>query len=424
MPGLLIKEASSYFKIALFTGIFWMVLVLVARAEAVTAESNLCLECHQDFNLVKSTDKGEKVSLYVNKNIINISVHRKISCQQCHSDATSLPHRERLSTVDCSSCHKKETVDYEESVHGAAWTRSDPDVPTCVTCHGKHDILKVRNPESITSPQNLISVCLNCHMDIKIEEKHGLPGQEIFKAYQKSVHGKALLSGLLLVAASCSDCHGAHRIKGPDDPKSIVNKRNIPTVCSKCHVKVFEVYSASIHGQAVMEGIRGAPVCTDCHGEHTIAKHTDPSSKVAPRNIPATCSSCHEKEQIAGQYGLARKRYVTYMNSYHGIANKYGQTYVANCSSCHDYHDVRPASDPQSSINPKRLAQTCGKCHPGATENFAKGKIHIEATKESSKGVFYVRRFYTWFISILISCFVIYGALDAYGRIKRRHREN
>jgi hypothetical protein len=108
------------------------------------------------------------------------------------------------------------------------------------------------------------------------------------------------------------------------------------------------------------------------------------------------------------------------MNSFHGIAHKYGEMVVADCASCHGYHDILPSSDPRSSINPKNIPQTCGKCHKGASENFAKGKVHVEATKESSMGVYIVRTFYTWFIGILGILFAIYIVLDVLGRRRRR----
>ena len=52
------------------------------------------------------------------------------------------------------------------------------------------------------------------------------------------------------------------------------------------------------------------------------------------------------------------------------------------------------------------------------------GKVHVEAKKESSLGMYYVRNFYAWFIGLLMLLFVCYIALDVYGRIKRRGRRN
>jgi hypothetical protein len=162
-------------------------------------------------------------------------------------------------------------------------------------------------------------------------------------------------------------------------------------------------------------------VCTDCHGEHTILKPTDPRSKVSPTNIPRTCSACHEDVRLAERYQLPRRRLVTYLESYHGVANKFGETVVANCASCHGVHDIRPSSDPKSSIHKQNLPATCGKCHPGAGKHFAEGSVHVEATRESHFGKWLVRIFYTVFISVLVVLFVTYVALDLIGH-RRQHR--
>jgi nitrate/TMAO reductase-like tetraheme cytochrome c subunit len=267
----------------------------------------------------------------------------------------------------------------------------------------------------------LVNVCVTCHADREIEARHDLPEQEFFRAYENSVHGRALEEEGFVVAAACNDCHGTHEIKPLDDPESIGRKSNIPAVCGKCHSGIYEEYSESIHGQAVDSGIEAAPVCTDCHGEHTIAKVSDPESKVYSKNIPTTCSACHDDVELAAEYGFAPRRYATYINSYHGVANKFGASYVANCATCHGVHGIRPADDPLSTISKENLPGTCGKCHPGASENFALGKVHIEATKESSLGVYTVRKFYNWFIGTLVTCFVLYAVLETVGRVRRRY---
>jgi kynurenine formamidase len=39
-------------------------------------------------------------------------------------------------------------------------------------------------------------------------------------------------------------------------------------------------------------------------------------------------------------------------------------------------NDIRSSSDPKSMIHKDNLQKTCGNCHPGASENFAKTKMH------------------------------------------------
>ncbi|MFQ6082647.1 MAG: cytochrome c3 family protein [Candidatus Aminicenantia bacterium] len=382
-----------------------------------------CLSCHNNPNLFKLSLSQEKSSLFIDEASFDISVHRNLDCRDCHSDISKMPHKKKLSPVNCSTCHQEEADTYIQSIHGERFKVGDPDVPTCTTCHGKHNILEIENPKSTVYPSNLIEVCLKCHLDEKIEERHGLPSPQIFKAYENSVHGRAILKTGLQVAAACNDCHGTHNILPPDDPRSLSNRLNIPSVCGRCHTKIVQEYQQSIHGQAIAAMIKEAPVCTDCHGEHTISRITDPNGKVYSTNVPKTCGHCHENEGILGKFGLPAKRFTTYMGSFHGVATKFGQVRVANCSSCHGIHNIRPSEDPLSSVHPANLSRTCGNCHPGIGEKASIGRIHIEAKPESSLGKFIVRRFYYWFIGSLMVLFLLYVFFDIKKHRKMRKRE-
>lgn len=404
--GIFICSTSLFFLAEHFYG-----------AQTKKISNATCLSCHQNEALFKTLPETRKQLLIVHLSQIEKSVHKELSCQQCHLQISGIPHQKEIPSVDCSSCHEEEGKSYTTSIHGEAFSAGKPDVPQCKTCHGKHQILKSNHSESLTYPSQLVRVCLRCHLDQKIEEEHLLPGPEIFKTYEKSIHGKAVLKSGLQVSAVCNDCHGSHNIQPADNPESMVNKINIPSVCGKCHVNIFEEYKGSVHGKAVEGGIPEAPVCTGCHGEHSIARISDPESGVYSTNIPKTCSECHESEVLAKKYGMLAKRFSTFMSSYHGVAIKFGQMTVANCSSCHSIHEIRPSDDPLSSIHPANLSRTCGHCHPGIGEKAILGKIHIEANPESSLGKFIVRRFYYWFISFLMFVFLLYVFFDI-----RKHR--
>jgi len=233
----------------------------------------------------------------------------------------------------------------------------------------------------------------------------------------------ALKRSGLLGTAVCPDCHGNHTILPGDKPRSATHRQNIPTLCGKCHSGILDKYEESVHGKGMRAGIAESPVCTDCHGEHTILKITDPESKVFVKNIPRTCSNCHDKEAISSRYALPKKRFSSYMDSFHGIALEYGMTKTANCASCHGFHGILPSSDPASPVNKANLPGTCGKCHPNAGANFAKGDIHVEVTPQKAMGVFAVRVFYTIFISSLVILFVLHVGMDLLGRHRRRGRQ-
>ncbi|MHB8784305.1 MAG: hypothetical protein ACYDAX_12935, partial [Desulfobacteria bacterium] len=283
-----------------------------------------CMDCHGDKTIEKTLPGGRTVSLYVDLQAYRSSVHGKGSCVTCHADATA-PH-EKLAKVSCGRCHGDAEKSYAGSSHGKLRAKGVTDVPACYDCHGKHDIRKPKDPAARTFRLNIVATCLRCHMDRALEQKYDLPGQQVMIAYQQSVHGMASKKSGLTGSAVCVDCHGNHAILPGDEPRSATHRQKIPTMCGKCHPGILEKYEMSVHGKGMRAGIAESPVCTDCHGEHTISKVSDPNSPVFARNIPKTCSGCHENEAISTRYALPKKRFSSYMDSFHGIAVEYGMT--------------------------------------------------------------------------------------------------
>jgi len=364
----------------------------------LAADTIACMKCH-----------GEKKE--ENIKALEFSVHKSLNCIQCHGKL-EYPHN-NVQPAGCSECHSAEFNEYSTSSHGIRVSSGASDAPDCIACHGKHDIKKI-NKLSIPAR------CFSCHTDSELEEKYKLPGVEFIKAYTFSIHGKATSIMGLINAPVCSDCHSAHAVLPPDNPSSKINKANIPNLCGKCHTNEKIEYMESVHGSGMQKNISESPVCTNCHGEHTIYVVTDPNSNVSPKNLPKTCSNCHDRVLFVEKFGFKTKRMTTYMNTFHGVANVYGDTTVANCASCHGYHSILPSTDPRSNTHPDNIPKTCGKCHPNAGINFAKGQIHVEATPEVSKAVYFIRTFYKWFIGILCVLFIIHIMTDYSGHRRRK----
>jgi cytochrome c7-like protein len=395
-----------------------------ARAEEKSAglSGTECLKCHADPALARAQPGQRGRTMYVDRTVLARSRHAKVACTSCHGGITRFPHDPGSGKAACAECHQQEAKAYAGSIHGRGLAKADADVPTCQRCHGGHDILAVRDPASRVQSLQQAKICMGCHADTRITERHAeMPNVLLIRAYADSVHGRAAARSGLAVAPTCTSCHGTHALTAADDPGSPVHRGNVAATCGRCHQGILAEYQGSIHAVALARGVQEAPTCTNCHGEHTIAEPTNPASKVAPRNIPKTCGTCHAAERIAGKLGLAAKRGETYADSFHGIAMKFGNSEVANCASCHGSHDVRPSSDPGSRIAKANLPATCGKCHPGAGVRFTEGRVHIEKTKDSAPGVFYVRAFYTWFIGGLMVCFLGYMVVELYGYRRRRN---
>jgi hypothetical protein len=359
--------------------------------------------------------------MYVDAAVLARSRHAGLPCSACHPGIRGAPHDPKPGRATCAGCHPHEAQAYAASIHGRRLATADADVPTCQRCHGGHDIRAVRDPASPVQPLRQAQICMDCHADARITARHAdMPSVLRIRAYADSVHGRAMARSGLAVAPSCTSCHGTHSLRPADDPGSPVHRRQVADTCGRCHQGIQAEYRESVHAAAVARGLPDAPTCTSCHGEHTIAASAEAASSVAPKNIAKTCGGCHASERIVRTYDLATRRDRTYADSFHGIAVKYGNREAANCASCHGFHDVRPSSDPASRVAKANLPATCGKCHPGAGARFAEGRVHLEKTRESAPGVFYVRTFYTWFIGGLMVCFLGYMGIELYGYRRRR----
>jgi cytochrome b subunit of formate dehydrogenase len=369
---------------------------------ALAAVNSDCLVCHGQKNLG---------ALFVDEAAFNHSIHGKNLCISCHQDAATLPHPDKLASVSCSNCHRVETEIYLNSDHGKAISKGRKEAAACKDCHGhSHTLLNSRDPDSPVNRRNIPQTCGRCHADAKRMANFHLTERNPLDSYNHTVHGEAFAKGNIN-AAVCSDCHGTHDLHGSLNPQSRLFKTNIPDTCGRCHQNVNAVYKQSIHGQAIANGVKEAPVCTDCHGEHTIRSPQDASSSVWSGTITKTCSRCHDSEQINLKFGLPTDSLATYLDTYHGLAYKRGDLRVANCASCHGFHDVLPASDPRSSINPANLANTCGRCHPGASRQLSTGYIHGSPTPKHFL-LSWVKLFYLILIPLVIGFMLLHNFLD------------
>jgi len=386
-------------------------LAVLALSVSVGAAEDECLSCHGD--------KSDTHTPFVDAAVLSKSIHSGLECQDCHDVNSQIRHSD-VPDVLCGKCHLDAAKGYAKSPHLKGGKVDLEDVPTCTTCHGTHNILAVDNPESPTNHRNSVKICIRCHEDQNVKEKFAiLPEPRMIKAYEMSVHGKALMVDGNQDAPACVDCHGSHSFMPADDPDSPIYKTHIAATCGNCHDKIAKIYESSVHGTALANGVLESPTCTNCHGEHDIRAHLDPQSKVYATNVPKTCSECHASEKIVGKFGLKADRIATFDESFHGIANEFGETRAANCASCHGVHNIYPQSDPRSTINQANIQKTCGQCHDNLPADFAQGTVHTSASDRDSGGKFYVRKFYLWFIPIIIVAFVIYRILEYKRRIKR-----
>ena len=388
--------------------------VPAAHAEDKAKNSD-CMACHSNPAMTKDSG-GKKVSLYVDENKLMQSIHGSLfTCVDCHKLANDPKDKNKRRRPECSDCHTDEQAAYERGLHSKPTKGGTAPAATCIDCHGApHEILAADDPKSPVNHSNIPATCGRCHGQKFLMESNGESAQA-FVSYQQSVHGLAIEKGSKK-AAVCTDCHGTHEILRANDPKSPINKFNVPATCGKCHSTVSQTFMASIHGQGLARGNGLAPSCTDCHGIHTIKAHIDPNSSVSEQNLArTTCARCHEGVRLSKEFGVPGNRVSSYMDSYHGLAAEGGSAVVANCASCHGVHNILPSSDPRSTINRANLDATCGKCHQGVTQKFTLTRVHLEdGTHPRDIGSIAVR-WIRWFYLVLI--FGVIGAMFLHNAI-------
>lgn len=315
------------------------------------------------------------------------------ACMECHSDKT---------LYRTNSAGKGISMFVDESRLAASVHKTN----TCFSCHS--DITS-KHPDDNVAAQR--PNCARCH------DKQS-------RSYGASVHGLALARGQK-DAATCSDCHDGHNIVPPSSAASPLHFSRLAETCGTCHEQASRDVSESVHGKAVAAGHRDAPTCTDCHSEHKIVGLKSSSSLKISADV---CSNCHASERMNTKYNLPADRVKTFFESYHGLAAQYGSTLAANCASCHGVHKILPSTDPRSTIYSTNLAVTCGKCHPGATDNFAQSKVHVDvASARSGDGLgtklnWWVRRVYLVLIVGTIGFMLAHNLLLFARKIAARYR--
>ena len=315
------------------------------------------------------------------------------ACLECHSDKT-------LSKTNAAG---KEVTLFVDAAKLAASVHK---TNACIACHTD---LTAKHPDDNVPAKPV--ACAACH------EKQS-------EAYGASVHGLAQAKGQK-GSAGCADCHGSHDILPPSSPASPLYFSRLADTCGKCHPQAAQDVAVSTHGKAVAAGRREAPTCTDCHSEHRISGLKGSSSLKISADV---CSNCHASERLNTKYNLPPDRVKTFFDSYHGLAAQYGSTLAAKCSSCHGGHKILPSADPRSTIYRTNLVETCGKCHPGATENFAQSKVHVDSKAATASGGageqinWWVRRIYLLLIVGTIGFMLVHNVLVFAKKVAARYR--
>jgi nitrate/TMAO reductase-like tetraheme cytochrome c subunit len=201
----------------------------------------ICQQCH--------TEQYQKVLDSVHQTALAAGNTNAAVCTDCHNPHTQtrltdkdsgalLPEARTHIPQTCAQCHSTIYENYTSSVHGSALSEGNPDVPTCIDCHGVHNI---GDPTTNTFRNSTPGLCANCHTDKTKMDQYGL-STNVLNSYVSDFHGTTVkvfdenFPDQPTNKPVCTDCHGIHDIIAVDDPQAgIAHKNNLLTKCQQCH---------------------------------------------------------------------------------------------------------------------------------------------------------------------------------------------
>jgi len=346
----------------------------------------LCGSCHKQGTAVSSYRNIPQESIlehYVDsihgEGLFKKGLTVTAVCTSCHTAHNILPHTEPGSSIakanvvrTCTQCHGQIEQVHRKVIEGRLWESAPNRIPVCVECHQPHAVRKVFYSAGMANQD-----CLTCHAKPDLAMTRG--GRRISLTvdateYAVSTHART----------ACAQCHSEVAPSHSRPCETIKSKVN----CSVCHAAQAAQYQKSTHGQLAAKGDRDAPVCLDCHSYHATKSKRTPTSPTFARNVPVLCARCHR----AGQKAALRIHVgvpdivASYADSIHGKGLvQSGLLVTATCVSCHSSHGELPPTDPQSTVNPRNLPSTCGQCHHGVAETFAKSIHAVGKPKNGMK---------------------------------------
>ena len=428
-----------------------------------------CLGCHGERGLSVKFESGESLDAYIDAKKFKASVHQSLSCTSCHGEFSgqgqghpvrSFRSREQFSSKSsaiCRQCHADEQLK-RSPVHASLLTKESK-APVCASCHNPHTLTSVAGGSKFSSEKDQ---CLRCHqhaMGIRLRSGDKVSLKVDAAALEGSVHAKlgcydchfgfsgsqhpkrnfnsprdfsivqseacrrchfdkytktlesihyTLLSQGNLKAPVCTDCHGAHTVVQARADKLQSSKR-----CGRCHQDIFGTYTKSVHGTALVQDHNtDVPICADCHTAHSIqGAHTQDYRD----KVPEICGKCHGDGTLMKKYGLSPGVVNSYLQDFHGVTLKLykhqkdatvpngSRKSIATCVDCHGIHDITKTTGPTTNLVKARLLKRCQKCHPGATDEFPDAWLsHYEPSLTNAPLVFLINLTYKFFIPFML----------------------
>jgi cytochrome b subunit of formate dehydrogenase len=306
------------------------------------------------------------------------------NCLFCHK-------YKRLRVYDEEGSLKDYYVDtrlFHQSIHRAV---------TCVGCHS--DVTKV--PHGETEKVDCSKVC---HMD-RYETMAGqnFSHRDVAETVRESVHG----------------------VKPDDSPEVAQLKPD----CKYCHLNDLYALPEEVPSDEVLKR------CLNCHQEkglqdifmHISHRFKHKTSR-PPMEIVELCATCHADKDFHNVMGFneAQAEAVdTYKETIHYRILQFGGNDTAQCVDCHaseSIHDIRPPSDPLSSIHVDNRFDTCnaGECHPGASPTISAVDSHLSKQKDKGPEIHIAELIMEGVMFVTLFFLFTLMSMETYRRLRNR----
>jgi cytochrome b subunit of formate dehydrogenase len=151
------------------------------------------------------------------------------------------------------------------------------------------------------------------------------------------------------------------------------------------------------------------------------------------RAISERCVRCHDDAAFAETAGLKHEVVTTFRDSIHGRLVSVGSSRAPACADCHgpavkdakgvlhpNAHAIPAKADAKSPVNPANKAQTCARCHEGATENFARLITHRPPFESDHMVPHLLHVVFSWLAALTLIFFAGHVLLDFLAEIRHK----
>ena len=372
-----------------------------------------CVNCHGNHDIVPVKDKRSAVA----------PLRIPFVCGSCHQEGTPVQRPAISPQHDISA-------NYTESIHGEGVLKMGLTVSaTCVSCHTAHSILPHTDPNSSIARRNIAATCTQCHAQIETVHRRrsaancgrkrptSSPPAWIATSRTRcatSFTTMAWPTRTACVATPIRTSRPGMAARCAVNAPEIAGSRHAKIACSQCHSEVTGFARPALRDDHPQGRLLEVPRRRrrGLRTQHPWPAHRQERSRRAElqrlsRNArhPGKTRTRNRRPSrpifppfAAGVTAEGKKAALRYTGTQHNIIQNYtesihgkgllesGLTVTATCTSCHTAHRILPAKDPDSTVNPKNVPSTCGKCHNGIEAQFV-NSVHSPTVTTSDKAL-------------------------------------